>query len=253
MKIKKFLQTTPVFTTGDVQRLASSKESAETLLRRAVASGEVQRIRRGLYASKTGKYYGEATEPFSVISALDPNAVVSYHAALVAHGLAHNVSFEYALRTSAAKSPFSFEGMRYVPYAKDANVRTQVLYGAAYGSVLATTREQTLFDCLSRPSRAGGVEEVIRSLSTFPYVNFAELEEMLAGAPGALVARCGWLFEQKKEQWRVTDELLSRLELRLSTGPYRFGRAQQHAEGWSNRWRLCLPSTTEEVESWVWH
>ena len=180
MKVKEFLQTTPVFTTADVQKVSSSKESAETLLRRAVASGEIQRIRRGLYASKTGKYHGEAAEPFRVISTLDPNAIVSYHTALVAHGLAHNVSFEYSFRSSSVKSPFSFEDVRYVPYAANE------------------------------------------------------------------------LLEQKQREWRVEEDYLANLESRLGKGPYRFGSAQRRAEGWSNRWKLCLPESEEEVASWVW-
>ncbi len=252
MKVKEFLQTTPVFTTADVQKVSSSKESAETLLRRAVASGEIKRIRRGLYASKTGKYHGEAAEPFRVISALDPKAVVSYHTALVAHGLAHNVSFEYSFRSSSVKSPFSFEDMRYIPYAANESVHTQVLHGAAYGSVLVTTREQTLVDCLSHLQRAGGAEEAIRSLSAIPYVNFAELEDLLADASDSLVARVGWLLEQKRQDWRVEEEFLDNLETRLGRGPYRFGSVRRRAEGWSSRWKLCLPESEEEVASWVW-
>lgn len=252
MKVKEFLQTTPVFTTADVQKVSSSKESAETLLRRAVASGEIQRIRRGLYASKTGKYHGEAAEPFRVISTLDPNAIVSYHTALVAHGLAHNVSFEYSFRSSSVKSPFSFEDVRYVPYAANEPVRTQVLRSSAYGSILATTREQTLVDCLSHLSRAGGAEEAIRPLSAMPYVNFAELDDLLVDASDSLVARVGWLLEQKQREWRVEEDYLANLESRLGKGPYRFGSAQRRAEGWSNRWKLCLPESEEEVASWVW-
>ena len=253
MKVKEFLQTTPVFTTGDVQKVASSKESAETLLRRAVVSGKIKRIRRGLYASKTGKYFGEATEPFRVIQALDSEAVVSYHTALVAHGLAHNVSFECSFRTNVVKSAFTFEDMHYVPYAKDTSVLTQVNSGAAYGSVLVTTREQTFVDCLSRPARAGGVEELVRSLTTMPYLNFTVLEDLLGNVPETLLARCGWLLEQKRDDWHVDESLLGSLESRLGKGPYRFGSTNGKPEGWSKRWKLCLPDSAEEVESWVWH
>lgn len=253
MKVKEFLQTTPVFTTNDVQKVASSKESAETLLRRAVASGEISRVRRGLYASKTGKFFGEATEPLRVIRALDADAVVSYHTALVVHGLAHSVSFEYSFRTDAVKSAFSFEDVRYVPYAQDASVRSQVNNGTAYGSVLVTTREQTFVDCLSRPARAGGTEEVIRSLTTVPYVNFAELENLLDDASDTLLARCGWLLEQKRDDWHVDEALLSNLESRLGRGPYRFGNSERKSGGWSNRWRLCFPDAIGKVESWIWH
>ena len=246
------MQTTPVFTTADVQKVSSSKESAETLLRRAVASGEIHRIRRGLYASKMGKYQGETTEPFRVISTLDPKAVVSYHTALTAHGLVHNVSFEYSFRSNSVKSPFFFEDVRYVPYMANGSVRTQVLHSAAYGSILATTREQTLVDCLSHLPRAGGAEEAIRSLSTMPYVNFADLEGLLADASDSLVARVGWLLEQKQREWYVEEGFLADLESRLGRGPYRFGSARRRAEGWSNRWKLCLPESEEEVASWIW-
>ena len=114
MNFKEYIETHQVFTVDDLCPVAS-KASAKTLLRRALDAGEVERARRGLYVSKTGKFSGESPDPFRVLAAVDPEAVVSYHSALAAHGVAHNVSFECTFRSQTVRTPFEYGGVLYVP------------------------------------------------------------------------------------------------------------------------------------------
>lgn len=250
MKFKDYIESHQAFTTGDVYAIAAV-EAAHTQLRRAVKSGKVERVRRGVYVSKTGKFTGEAPDPFLVARTADPEAVISYHSALVAHGVAHNVGFECAFRSAKVRSPFEYGGIRYVPYDLGDSPRTQAMRSKSYGTASVTTREQTLVDCLTSPGRAGGAEETVRSCSAFPYLDIDVLLEILGGAPAAVVARAGWLLDAKQADWGVADETLLSLEERLGHGPSKLDPKAKENRGWSLRWKLYLPETEEEVLSWT--
>lgn len=250
MKFKEYIESHQVFTADDLRTVATWG-TARTQLQRALKVGEVERVRRGIYVSKTGKYTGEAPDPFLVAKVADPEAVVSYHSALVAYGVAHNVGFECAFRSTKVRSPFEYGGVRYIPYDTDDSPQTQAMRSKSYGTVRVTTREQTLVDCLMHPGRAGGVEEVVRSCSAFPYLDLEALLETLKDASSSALSRVGWLLETKRENWNVNEDVLSELEGRLGRGPYRLDPKAKETKDWSSRWRLCLPEAEEEILSWT--
>lgn len=250
MKFREYIETHQAFTASDVYEVAR-KATARTLLDRALGSGDVERVRRGVYVSKTGKFRGEAPDPFLVASTADPNAVISYHSALVAHGVAHNIGFECSFRSAAVRTPFEYGGVRYVPYDDGDEPLTQAMRAKSYGTVTVTTREQTLVDCLSHPGRSGGIEETVRSCSAFPYIDAQSLLEALDGKPAAVAARAGWLLEAKAGDWGVGGEVLETLESRLGRGPSKLDPRSKENRGWDGRWKLYLPEGESEVASWM--
>ncbi|NHM16872.1 hypothetical protein GMI69_09480 [Eggerthellaceae bacterium zg-887] len=94
MKFTEYISTHQVFTTADLLAASDSAAAAEQQLGAAVQSGSVERVRRGLLVSNRGRFEGAAVDPYAVVSAADLDAVLCYHSALEAHGVAHNVSFE---------------------------------------------------------------------------------------------------------------------------------------------------------------
>lgn len=251
MKFTEYIRTHHVFTVEDLLAAADSRAAARQQLKDAVASGSVERVRRGLYASNSGRFEGAAVDPYEVVAALDAGAVLSYHSALEAHGVAHNLGFECRFRTAAARSPFSFRGVRYVPHPPGEGAAVQGVRGRAFGSVLATTREQTLFDCLKHPEWAGGVEEAVRSLSAMPYLD-AERAASLALAGGAsMAARVGWLLEAKSEDWRVPGGVVGRLREASAGTVSKLDKKAPATRGWSKGWNMRLPESAEEVASWT--
>ena len=140
MKFKEYIESHQAFTADDL-RTVTTWGTARTQLQRALKVGEVERMRRGVSVSKTGKYTGEAPDPFLVARVADPEAVVSYHSALVAHGVAHNVGFECSFRSAKVRSPFEYGGVRYVPYEFDDDPQVQAMRSKSYGLARVTTRE----------------------------------------------------------------------------------------------------------------
>ena len=251
VKFSEYIAINHVFKASDLLDACDSAASAKEQLRIAARDGKVDRARRGLYVSKVGPYRKGPPDSLEVIAAIDPNATVCYHTALDVLGVAHNVSFQREFRTGAIRSAFDYGGIRYVPYPPEEGMRTRRVRTGPAGRVNATTKEQTLCDCLSEPQRAGGLEEVVRATSAFAYVDAGAVLE-IAGALGKTdAARIGWLLSEKAEDWRVPGEVLSGLRSLLGKGPYRFGPAREGSEGWSPEWRLTFPEPIEEVESWI--
>lgn len=191
--------------------------------------------------SKTGKFLGETSDPFLVATTFDPEVVITYHSALVAHGVAHNVGFECSFRSTKTHSPFEYGGVRYAPFNTGDNPQTQVMRSKSYGMVRVTTREQTLVDCLEHPGRAGGMEETVRSCSAFPYLDAESLLEILSSAPTAVVARTGWLLKVKRDDWGVTGGMLTVLEGRLGRGPSNLTRSRRRIVAETNAGSYTCP------------
>ena len=251
MKFTRYIATHHVFTTEGLLAESDSEDSARKQLKLALASGKVERVRRGLYASHAGRFEGMGVDPYEVVTALDPGAVLSYHTALEAIGVAHNVAFECRFRTDRARAPFSFGGIDYVPHPADDAVLSRRVRGSAFGSALATTREQTIVDCLKHPEWSGGIEEAVRSLSAMPYVDSAVVAELACADSASLAARVGWLLEAKAEHWRVPEDVIEQLQERCVSVTSKLDKRSSESRGWSNRWRMTLPETEEEVRSWV--
>ena len=251
MKFTEYIHSHHVFTVEGLLAAADSRAAARQQLKEAVASGSVERVRRGLYVSSSGGFAGEGVDPYEVVAALDPDAILSFHTALEAHGVAHNVGFECRFRTVGARSPFAFRGVRYIPHPASEHVLNQRMRGKAFGLVLVTTREQTLFDCLKHPEWAGGIEEAARSLSAIPYLD-AETAARLALADSAsMAARVGWLLEAKSEVWRVPRDVIDRLREASAGTVSKLDKRAAATRGWSGEWNMRLPESAEEVASWV--
>ena len=99
MKFTEYIHSHHVFAVEGLLAASDSPAAARQQLKDAVCSGAVERVRRGLYASNSGRYEGTGVDPYEVVAALDAETVLSYHSALEAHGVAHNVGFECRFRT----------------------------------------------------------------------------------------------------------------------------------------------------------
>lgn len=250
MKFFDYINRHHVFTTSCLYAAMDSVAAAEEQLRLAVKSGVVERVRRGLLVSNHGRFEDVPVDQVEIVTALDPGAVISYHSALVTHGVAHNVGFVCYFRSDSVQTSFAFRGVDYRPCGPVGSVKTRTLRSSV-GTYLTTTKEQTVIDCLDNLSRAGGAEEAVRSLSTFTYLDVVQLAERAIKSGRSMTSRVGWLLSEKATDWHVEESVLGRLEANLGSGPYRLQPARTDMHGWSSRWKLILPDRNEEVTSWI--
>ena len=252
MNFTEFVSQKQVFTTQELLTVTGHNESSRVALSRAVKTGKVEKVRSGLYVSRLGRYQGTQADPHRIAATLRPDAVFAFHSAIELHGLSHSVSNAVQFMTGTRLPDFTFKGTTYKSIPLRQSALTQTIRARAYGSVVATTREQTLVDCLSKVSAAGGTEEVLRSFSSLPY---ADIDAILLGLndyPSSVASRVGWYLEANQERWSVSKDVLRALEARIpSRVSYKLDPTLKSFESYCARWKLNLPVDSETLRSWM--
>lgn len=251
----EYINTHHVFTTKDIIAVSGNPQAANVLLHSALKRGKVERVRRGVYVSRTGVFAAEPPNPFGIVLAADPDAVLVYHSAFVAWGVAHNLLRRYPFRSSCLREAFAYGGIDYkpLPYRKPLDVERRAVTPERR-TACVTSKEQTLVDALSAPEYCGGMEEVVRACTQFAYLDSARLLDIVRDVPHAVCARVGWLLEQKRADWRIGDDALSELRTLISAGGVRLRPfvPGSHDAVWVDReWNLTFPLPRREVQSWV--
>lgn len=256
----RYLETHEVFTLeeflSDVDVNAAERTRYENL-QNAVERGQAYRLKRGLYASSIGVYRDRVPNVFLVAAKAAPDAIVSHHSALEAHGVAHS-PFRTVYFTSMHKvGDFHVRGYRFHRVAPPAmsdpltsleEFHTRVRAGEAI--VRVTTKERTLVDCLRNLKLAGGLEELFRSLGGLTSMSTELVARYLSllDSP-TLTARTGWVMGHFAQSWRIDMDVLDEMRASVGRGTYRLqtGRTDQE---FVSQWRLYVPKGLP-FEEWV--
>jgi predicted transcriptional regulator of viral defense system len=253
MSVRRYLETTPVFTITEFKEQFPTVTSYNLLVR-AEKAGRITRVRRGLYVSNTGRYIDTQQNRYRIAAKLAEDTVFAYQSALALLGVAHNVTFLVQYYSKEKIKTFSFQGNSYKQYTIPTNseIDVQTLNSASYGDIVVTTKEQTLIDCLSYVGRAGGAEALLRSLSGFPYMDIKKVVAQSVNCSQSTIARIGWVLEQKQDQWRVNDRDLETLRNLLTSNSNKFVSLYRDTDAsWSKRWNLILPTSEEKMKEWI--
>lgn len=254
MRSIDFFETHPVFTHDEfVQARADSGSSAHTsnnLLGKHLASGRIARVRRGLYMSvPRGVEPDQASaDPYLVATKLATGGPVAYHAALQFHGKARTIWRRFHYLTSRRARPFRSQDMEFAPVQVPAALRPlpdlggEIIEGRhGGGMVRVTSLERTLVDVLSAPSKAGGWEEVWRSLEMTEFFDCDAIADYALKLGSALtVARVGFYLEQHREELMVEDRHLSRLREHAPAQP-RYLDTHRQSGRFLAQWNLVVP------------
>jgi len=248
----RFLESHGVFTRDEFMARVDPTVSERTRynnLRNATKRGQAQRIARGLYVSNIGVFRDAVPAPLLVAAKAAPDAVLAYHSALEAHGVAHTPARTVTFLSSRQVTPFTARGYRFrrVPdRAARAGAPGLLTTQVRVGNVLVpvTSRERTLVDCLHRLDLAGGLEELLRSLGSFTTVSSADVCAYVRalGSP-TLAARAGWIMSLMTDDWRPDPEPLLQMRGALGRGTYWLQRRRADARyEFVAAWRLYVPA-----------
>jgi predicted transcriptional regulator of viral defense system len=253
MSINMFLNSHQVFNVQTFEQVFPHSQTDRNLLSRAVRSGKVERVRRGLYVSRSGRFEGVRTSPLDVAAGVTDDAVFCYLSAFQLHGVAHNATAVTLFYTRHRIAPFHYGDQSYVPvFIGVRQIDTLSVLTATGQAYRATTREQTLIDCLARPSLAGGPENMLRALSGIPYLDINRTLSLAHDLNHSARARLGWILEARQEQWHVGSKVIKVLATALGAGPSYFSAIPSPRDAhWVSRWRLYLPFPEEEMLVWL--
>lgn len=254
MRSEEFFDTNPVFT-FDEYRIARSGtgatlSTAKNLLAHHVASGRVVRVRQALYAAVPRGVPPAAFVPDSYLltTHLAPDAVVCGHAALQFFGRAYSLWDRYHYFTRARRRSLRFRGTDFLPVQDPASLRTLDDRGGgvverahAGGTVRVSTLERALVDVLHDPGRAGGWEEVWRSLEMVEYFDIDAVVSYVVRLGSALTtARVGLFLDRHSAELLVETHHLDALR-RLSPRQPRYLDASREPGRLVAGWNLIVP------------
>ena len=104
-----------------------------------------------------------------------------------------------------------------------------------------TTLERTLVDVLDQPDKAGGWEEIWRSLEMVEFFDIDAVIDYAVQLGSALaVARVGFFLEQHREPLMVEEKHLARLQQHAPSGP-RYLDSTREPGKFISRWNLVVP------------
>ena len=219
-------------------------------LKHHLRTGRLKRVTREIYAVVPLALSPEdfRPDPFLVASAMYPDGVFSHHSALELLGAAHSLWNQCTLYVNRRRRPLQLEGvtLRFLdlPLSMKGDSGKQVGTRRIerQGKLLEVTGpERTLVEGFSRPSLAGGLEEMINSAAGFTTLDLELLEEVLRRYDMAkLWAATGWFLERFQKSFHVPDSFLARMEQRRPRSRAYVERGQRGGL-LVGRWNLILP------------
>ncbi len=250
----RYLESHEVFTLQEFMEGVDSTVSERTRyanLQNALAREQAYRLRRGLYASNLGVYRDRVPNVFLVGAKAAPDAVLTHHSALEAHGVAHSPLRTVYFTTSRSARDFEARGYRFRSVAPPKvsgsaatlnEFVTRVRTGDAI--VPVSTRERTVVDCLRDVRLAGGLEELLRSLGGFTSMSAQQAARYasLLKSP-SLLARTGWVLSMFADVWQVDDATMAQMRALLGRGTYWLVPSTRRApQEFISSWRLYVPA-----------
>jgi len=252
MKPESFLATHGLFTREEMSLALPGRATAtlDAHLARWRGQGRLVQVKRGLYLRRDPIAPDLPAPPpdfLALAARMAPDAAVAFHTALEAHGCAQSLFERLTFVTWSRTRPVEFMGRRMIPVRPRAPLRARdggedwiERLDRGGLEVRVTSLERTVADALDRPSLAGGVEEVWRSLWNVPALDpEALLDYVETLGNQTLAARVGCFLETRREELAVPESLLERLEVLAPNHPVYFDR--ELGGRLNARWRLIVP------------
>ncbi|MFV2066469.1 MAG: type IV toxin-antitoxin system AbiEi family antitoxin domain-containing protein [Pirellulales bacterium] len=252
MKPDHFLASHSLFTREELRAALAGRNPAtlDAHLARWRQQGRIVRVKNGLYLRRGPEGAGAhlAAPDFIALAArMAPDAAAAYHTALEAHGCAQSLFEQLTFVTWTRTKPVTFMGRRLAPVRPRAPLNERdggeawiETMDRAGLEVRITSLERTAADVLDRPSLAGGIGEVWRSLFALPAIDpEALLDYVRALCNRTVAARVGFFLEKRRDELAVPTSVLEELRALLPNHPVHLDRAL--GGRLNSRWRLIVP------------
>ena len=250
-KVYHALYEQEVFRSRDVEPVLKNYWTSVAIIRRLHKKGYVERIRRGLYAivpiQSVGKEY--APERILIADRVIEPYFLSHHTALEVHGVAQSYFNTVFVSSKKRFQPFEYKGTKF----------TCIVTGDFFGTekrlylhrkVYVSDPERTILDCIRRPYHAGGLEELIKSITSFPLLDYNRLYKyLLRFDEKSLFHRTGYLMDMLKDDLRVPERFLDKVRKKLSQRTYYLETGKRGV--YVKKWNIIVPKNIKEVMRFV--
>ena len=212
--------------------------------------GYIGSIKKGLYYiipfENINREY--TVNRFLIGASLLPHYYLSFHTALEIHGISYSSFNMVYISTDNYSKPFEFQGVIYKPVISNITIGIEEKEIEGF-PVKVTNIERTIIDCLNKIEYAGGIEELIKSVSVLVNIDQQKLLNYLKGFDKkVLFAKCGWLLsmleKHRNSKFKIKDEIKKMIGGRT----YDLVKFDQNEKIYiDNYWNLRIPIRFDEL------
>ncbi len=226
-----------LFRLEEVSDMTGNVGAAKALLASYVERGFVCHIRTDLYSVTNLATKTCASNKYEIASHISNSSFISYHAAMEYHGFGHQISQKVMVGCKSRFRPFEYDGISYSPHVSTIN--DGIITPPMDSNVRVTDRERTVIDCIDYIKYAGGLEELVHSLSSITFLNEKKLVEYLAlyGKP-TLYKKVGFFLSRFQEEMQLSQNFISHCKDHAGEGVVKL---TDQAKQYDSEWMIYMP------------
>lgn len=236
-----------VFKASDTYKIIPNKNTARQILFRLKNKGFIRQIKRGLFVIVPAQMIGKefTADKILIASRLTEPYFISHHTALEIHGTAQSYFNVVYISTSKIPKPFDFQDISY------RFVITKHIFGVEQVSrgtlkINISNKEKTVLDCIRNIKYAGGIEELVKSISAFPNLDYKKLLEYLNFfKEKSLFHRTGFIFDILKSELNVPRDFLNKIKKKLGARTYYLFPNKKGI--YIKEWNIIVPKNMKEL------
>lgn len=236
-----------VFRSKQVYKIIPNKKTARQILFRLKNKGFIKQIKRGLFAIVPAQMIGKefSVDKILIASQQTYPYFISHHTALEVHGAAQSYINVAYISTNKILKSFDFQDILYKI------VTTRYLFGIEQVSrgnlkINVSDKERTVLDCIRNIEYSGGIEELVKSVSAFPQLDYKKLLKYLGlFNEKSLLHRTGFIFDSLKDEMNVPQDFLIKIEKNLGKRTYYLLPKTKGV--YVKEWKIIVPKNIKEL------
>lgn len=224
------------FSREQLIQLTGTPGAANMIIYEYQKKGLIEKVKRDFYVVISLETKQPLLSRYQIGANLFPDACISHHSAFEVYGYGSQVFYECFVATDKRFSDFEYDGITYhrIERKTDIDVVMQ-------GNMRVTSIEQTVIDSIRDYEKIAGLEEVLRCLMLVPSLNEQKILACLKrNRNGFLYQKCGYLFEELKQEFDFSEDFFMECEKNVS-GARRYLMKESQNTVFNERWKLYVP------------
>ena len=236
MKYYENLLEKGCFTREELIEIVGTPSVANQLIYEYQKRGLIEKVKRNFYVVISLETKQPILSRYQIGSNLFADACITHHSAFEVYGYGSQVFYECFVATDKRFSDFEYDGVVYRRVERKPNIEV-----IQQGNMRITSLEQTVVDSIRDFEKITGLEEVIRCMMLVPGLNEQKVLACLAkNDNGFLYQKCGYIFEELKEEFHFSDKFLEECVMNSSKAK-RYLMKEVRDNVYCERWKLYVP------------
>lgn len=224
------------FTREQLIEIVGTAGAANSIIYDYQVKGLIEKVKRDFYVVISLETKQPVLSRYLIGSNLFSDACITHHSAFEVYGYGSQVFYECFVATDKRFSDFEYDGVVYRRVERKPEIEV-----IQQGNMRITSMEQTVVDSIRDFEKIAGLEEVIRCMMLVPGLNEQKVLACLArNDNGFLYQKCGYIFEELKEEFRFSDAFFAECEAHSSEAK-RYLMKESQSNVYCERWKLYVP------------